>query len=83
MVSKRRRFTHEFKIEAVGLATNSDHSVPKVAQDLKIHPTIHFIDEFSNTVRTLLMIALIGPPIFAVMKPAQRAEKGSSDPSLN
>jgi hypothetical protein len=29
------------------------------------------------------MIALIGPPIFAVMKPAKRAEKGSLDPLLN
>lgn len=38
MVSKRRRFTREFKIEAVGLATSSDHTVPEAAQDLEIHP---------------------------------------------
>ena len=38
MVSKRRRFTRDFKIEAVGLATSSDHTVPEVSQDLEIHP---------------------------------------------
>jgi transposase len=38
MVSKRRRFTREFKIETVGLITGSDHTVAEVAQDLAIHP---------------------------------------------
>jgi len=38
MVSKRRRFTREFKIETVRLATDSDHTVPEVAQDLDLHP---------------------------------------------
>jgi len=31
----------------------------------------------------LSMIVLIGPTIFAVMKPPKRAEKGSSDPLFN
>jgi len=38
MVSKRRRFTREFKIETVGLITGSDHTVAEVAKDLDIHP---------------------------------------------
>lgn len=38
MVSKRRRFTREFKIETVRLLTGSDQSVPGVADDLDIHP---------------------------------------------
>jgi len=38
MVTKRRRFTREFKIETVGLITGSDHSVAEVAKDLEIHP---------------------------------------------
>jgi transposase len=38
MVSKRRRFTREFKIETVRLVTDSDHTVAEVAEDLEIHP---------------------------------------------
>ena len=38
MVSKRRRFTREFKIETVRLLTGSDQSVTGVADDLDIHP---------------------------------------------
>ena len=38
MVTRRRRFAREFKIEAVGLVTSSDHTVPEVAQELDIHP---------------------------------------------
>jgi transposase len=38
MVSKRRRFSREFKIETVGLITGSDHTVTEVAKDLEIHP---------------------------------------------
>jgi transposase len=38
MVSRRRRFTREFKIETVRLITDSDQTVPEVAQDLEIHP---------------------------------------------
>jgi len=38
MVSKRRRFTREFKIETVRLLTASDQSVAGVAEDLEIHP---------------------------------------------
>ena len=38
MVSRRRRFTREFKIETVRLLTGSDQSVAGVAEDLEIHP---------------------------------------------
>ena len=38
MVSKRRRYTREFKIETVNLVTGSDYSVTEVAKDLEIHP---------------------------------------------
>lgn len=38
MVSKRRRYTREFKIETVGLVTESDQTVAEVAKDLEIHP---------------------------------------------
>lgn len=38
MVSKRRRFTREFKIETARLLTASDQSVAEVANDLEIHP---------------------------------------------
>jgi transposase len=38
MVSKRRRFTREFKIETVRLLTGSDQPVSEVAEDLEIHP---------------------------------------------
>lgn len=38
MVSKRRRFTREFKIETVRLLTGSDQPVVRVADDLDIHP---------------------------------------------
>jgi transposase len=38
MVTKRRRYTREFKIETVNLISGSDHSVTEVARDLEIHP---------------------------------------------
>jgi transposase len=38
MVSKRRRFTREFKIETARLLTASDQSVAGVAEDLEVHP---------------------------------------------
>lgn len=38
MVSKRRRFTREFKIETVRLLTGSDQPVVEVAEDMEIHP---------------------------------------------
>lgn len=38
MVSKRRRFTREFKIETARLLAVSDQSVAGVANDLEIHP---------------------------------------------
>ena len=38
MVSRRRRFTREFKIETVKLVTDGDNSVAQVAVDMGIHP---------------------------------------------
>jgi transposase len=38
MVSRRRSFTREFKIEAVQMLTITDESVQQVAEDLGIHP---------------------------------------------
>ena len=38
MGAKRRQFTLEFKLEAVGLATDSDKSVTQIARELGIRP---------------------------------------------
>ena len=38
MVSRRKTFTRDFKIETVKLVTDSDMSVSQVAEDLGIHP---------------------------------------------
>jgi transposase len=38
MVSRRRRFTREFKIETVKLVTTGDNSVNQIAEDMGIHP---------------------------------------------
>jgi transposase len=38
MVSRRKRFTREFKIETVKLVTESDNSVTQIAADMGIHP---------------------------------------------
>jgi transposase len=38
MVSRRKRFTRDFKLETVKLVTSSDLSVAEVAEDLGIHP---------------------------------------------
>ena len=38
MVSRRRRFNREFKIETVKLVTDSDNSVSQIADDMGIHP---------------------------------------------
>jgi transposase len=38
MVSRRRRFTREFKIETVKLVTDGDNSVAQIAVDMGIHP---------------------------------------------
>lgn len=37
MVSRRRRFTREFKIETVKLVIQGDNSVPQIATDMGIH----------------------------------------------
>ena len=38
MVSRRKSFTREFKIETVKLVTDSDLTVTEVAEDFGIHP---------------------------------------------
>lgn len=38
MVSRRKSFTRDFKIETVKLVTDSDVTVAQVAEDLGIHP---------------------------------------------
>ena len=38
MVSRRRRFNREFKIETVKLVTDSDNSVTQIAAEMGIHP---------------------------------------------
>ena len=40
MVKKRRKFTKEFKLEAVRLVLESDHTVAHVARDLGIAPSL-------------------------------------------
>lgn len=50
MVSKRRRFTREFKIETVKLATDGDNSVPQIAIDMGIHPNTlyRWVQQYSD-----------------------------------
>ena len=38
MVSKRRTYTREFKVETVNVITGSNQSVAEVARYLEIHP---------------------------------------------
>jgi len=38
MVSRRKRFTREFKVETVKLVTDGDNSVTQIAADFGIHP---------------------------------------------
>jgi transposase len=38
MVSRRRRFTREFKIETVRLVTDGGNGVTQIAKDMGIHP---------------------------------------------
>ena len=40
MVKKRRRYTKEFKLEAVRLAVESEKTVAEVARDLGIAPSL-------------------------------------------
>ena len=38
MVSKRKSFAREFKVETVKLATDADTSLSQIAHDMGIHP---------------------------------------------
>ncbi len=40
MVKKRRKYTKEFKLEAVRLALESEHSLAEVARDLGLAPAL-------------------------------------------
>jgi transposase len=50
MVSRRRRFTREFKIETVKLATNGVNGVIQIATDMGIHPNTlyRWIQQYSD-----------------------------------
>lgn len=39
-MGKKRKFTNEFKVEAVGLAERGDRSVAQVARELGLHETV-------------------------------------------
>ena len=52
MVSKRRTYTREFKVETVNLITGSGHSVAEVARDLEIYPSMLY-SGFVSTARIL------------------------------
>jgi transposase InsO family protein len=49
MVSRRKSYTREFKIETVKLVTDGDAKVPEIARDLGIHPNTlyNWIQQFS------------------------------------
>jgi len=49
MVSKRKSYTREFKLETVKLATEADTSVSQIALEMGIHPNTLYkwIREFS------------------------------------
>lgn len=50
MVSKRKRYSREIKIETVRLVTASDNSVTEVANDLEIYPNMlyEYIHQYSE-----------------------------------
>ena len=50
MVSRRRRFTREFKIETVKLATDGYSNAAQVAADMGIHPNTLYkwVRQFSD-----------------------------------
>ena len=49
MVSKRKSYNREFKIETVKLVTDGDARVPEIARDMGIHPNTlyNWIQQFS------------------------------------
>lgn len=49
MVSRRKSYTREFKIETVKLVTDGDAKVPEIARDMGIHPNTlyNWIQQFS------------------------------------
>jgi transposase len=49
MVSKRKSYTREFKVETVKLVTDGDAKVPEIARDMGIHPNTlyNWIQQFS------------------------------------
>lgn len=51
MVSKRKPYSREPKIETVRLVTGSDYSVSDVAKDPEIAPPTRSTNEFINTAR--------------------------------
>ena len=49
MVSRRKSYTREFKIETVKLVTDGGAKVPEIARDMGIHPNTlyNWIQQFS------------------------------------
>jgi transposase len=49
MVSRRKSYTREFKIETVKLVTDGSAKVPEIARDMGIHPNTlyNWIQQFS------------------------------------
>jgi transposase len=49
MVSRRKTYTREFKIETVKLVTDGGSHVPEIARDMGIHPNTlyNWIQQFS------------------------------------
>lgn len=49
MVSRRKSYTREFKIETVKLVTDGGAKVPEIARDLGVHPNTlyNWIQQFS------------------------------------
>ena len=64
MVSKRRRYTREFKIETVRLITDSDQSVSEVARDLEIHPNTLYkwIHQYGENPKEAFPFSPYAPP---------------------
>ena len=45
MVSRRKSYTREFKIETVKLVTDGDAKVPEITRDMGIHPNTLYNSE--------------------------------------
>ncbi len=51
-MSKRRRFSREFKLDVVRMVTDGGHSVMDVSKDLELRPEMWFVAGWVNIART-------------------------------